>query len=191
MHVKRLLLIAAIVVLTALPAAAAGPYFSLSPNVWLPHRTFSSDYSLHPASTDYSPGVGIAGAFGVMTARGLRIEYEISYREAQAKHGVEDTWAAASMMNMWQHLPISNSLSAYAGGGIGFARSHVASSGFVDQTGPGFGYQAGFGVDFRLSRRMSMDIGYRYFGVADTAAHSIGPVDQTGSSVLAGLRFGL
>ncbi len=186
---KRLLLTVAKVVFFASLAAAAEPYIFLSPNVWFPHHTTSTNSSGLTMGTDYSPGPGVSGAFSVITNRGLRIEYELSYREAQAKHGNEDTWAVSSMLNLWQQLHISNNISAYAGGGIGFARSHVASHGSVDQTGSGLGYQAGFGLDFRLTQRLFVDAGYRYFGVADTATHAIGPVDQAGSSMLVGLRF--
>lgn len=160
-------------------------YFSLETGAIFPAKTTAQN-----VTTEYKTGYAVGGTFGVKPGTNLRIETEIIYRNAEAKTG-GDLWSFAWLVNAWYDIPTSSNLTPYFGGGIGFARGHVASLNNVDLTSSGVAYQAGAGVDYRISRKVSLDVGYRYFGVSDTGTNNsdFGSIDQAGSSVLASAKW--
>jgi opacity protein-like surface antigen len=186
---KYILLAASCIILFAMPALAAEKYFALSAGTWLPAKTSTIDYNFRQIDTTYDAGWGIGGAFGVAIDNGLRLENELVYRQAKAKPA-NDTWTLGWLVNIWWDARNSSPVTPYFGGGFGFGRGHVASPGPVDNSGSGIAYQAGGGIDVRLDRRLSLDIGYRYYGLADLSSNrGVGSVDLTGSSIMAGIRY--
>ncbi len=187
---KKLLITAAIIAFSTLPASAAEPYFSLGAGAWLPHSTSGVDYGRQLVATSYSPGFGLSGAAGIGFRTGTRLECELSYKQASAKGTNNDTWLMSYMINLWQSMPGDNyPISPYFGGGIGVARGHVASPGFVDASGNGVAYQVGGGLDIKLSQKMTADIGYRYAGMTDSSNNSINKASADGSYLQAALRM--
>lgn len=172
--------------LTALPSLGADQYFSVSTGAWLPHSTSTPDINLQPITTSYSTGWSLGTTLGVALDNGLRFENELVYRQAEAKRSSEDQWNLGLLVNIWWEGKNATPIAPYFGGGIGFARSHVASPGIIDNTGGGVAYQAGGG--FILSRNdFDLDLGYRYFAIKDTTSN-IGSVDLVGSSWTVGVR---
>ena len=187
---KRLIQSLIIVGLTWLPAAATERYFELETGVWLPLQTSSVDRSFRPINIDYSTGWGLGGVFGAAFDNGTRMEYELVYRQAPAKGVGDDMWNFASMLNVWWGFPKAK-ITPYFGGGFGFARAHTSSPGAIDETGGGISYQIGGGIDIRLVRSMTLDIGYRYFGISDASnSGGIGNIDLSGSTIMSGIRIG-
>jgi opacity protein-like surface antigen len=164
-------------------------YYSLSAGVWLPAHTSSVDASLKPTETHYNAGIGIGGAIGIDLGQIFRLENELSYRYSDAKSSGGNNWALAWMLNGWIETRNYSPVTPYFGGGFGLGRGHISTNGPSDGDVTGVAYQVGGGLDIRLDRRLSLDIGYRYFGISDTSDNNgTGSNDLAGSSVLAGLR---
>lgn len=172
------------------PSFAAERYFSPSTGIFAPGKTTTVDNSFKPVSIDYNTGWALGGAFGAGFDSGLRLENELIYRQASPRAPGGDLWALAWMVNIWWDARNNSPFTPYFGGGFGFGHSHVASPGPVDNSGSGVAYQAGAGLDYKIDRLLSLDIGYRYFGISDISSDGgVGSVDLVGSSVLAGLRW--
>lgn len=89
--------------------------------------------------------------------------------------------ALAMMFNCFFDLHNGTPVTPYFGGGAGFAALHLDDTFGTIASGPSagtrtqlyssdndtvFAYQAGAGLDIALNRRLSLDLGYRYFGTA-------------------------
>lgn len=186
---KRLLLASALIVLTALPALATERYFSVSSGVWLPHSTSTIGLSNQSIITSYSPGWSLGAAYGIALDSGLRIENELTYRQAEAKGSNTDQWTLGLLVNFWWEGRNSTPITPYFVGGFGFGRGRIASPGIVDESGHGIAYQAGGGIDYRLYSSLDLDFGYRYFGIKDTSSgNGVGSFNPEGSSWTVGVR---
>jgi opacity protein-like surface antigen len=118
----------------------------------------------------------------------LRLENELSYRYAPGRNGGGDTWALGWMVNAWLQARNRTPVTPYFGGGFGLGRGHMASAGAWDGDVIGVAYQAGGGLEIGMDRRTSLDLGYRYFGIADTSNNNTGNSNLAGSTLLAGVR---
>ena len=187
---KLLILSLVLVILTSMPATASERYFALEAGVWLPHKTDTFNNSFNSTSVDYSPGWVLGGIYGISFSNGLSPEYELCWRQADAKRTGDGMWSVSSMFNLWWDIQNDSDITPYFGGGFGVAHAHTSSPGPVDNSGYGICYQAGGGVDIKLDRKLSLDVGYRYFGLSDTSSnHGVGSVDLSGSSITTGLRI--
>ena len=138
---------------------------------------------------EFDPGINIGGTcgydFGV-----VRLEGEMSYKHSTIKTITDQTAGnhvrnpngdlevLAFMFNGFIDLHNNSQFTPYLGGGVGFAAMNLSdtygittSGGTSKMTllyGAGndtvFAYQVGAGLDIALNRRLSLDIGYRYFG---------------------------
>jgi opacity protein-like surface antigen len=188
--VKNILAITALITLFSLPSFAAerSAYFSISGGVWLPAKTATLDNNFLPVDISYHNGWSVSGAVGLASDKGLRLENEIVYRHAPGKGTTDSQCSLGWLINIWYDMHNSTPITPYLGGGFGYGRGHQADLGVIDGDGNGVAYQAGGGVDVRLSQGLSLDLGYRYFGIADIYNKSAGGFDLSGSSVVAGLR---
>jgi opacity protein-like surface antigen len=89
-----------------------------------------------------------------------------------------DSWSL--MANAWRDWNLTNRLGVYAGGGIGVSGYRLTvddsvSSGYGQMTT--FAGQVGTGMTFKLTDRITLDVGYRFFG---TDASSL-PITVNGS----------
>ncbi len=143
----------------------------------------------------FDPSINIGGTggfdFGV-----IRLEGELSYKHGEissvtshnAATGATSEFvstdgslgALAMMANAFIDLHNYSPITPYIGGGIGFAALHLSDTfgtnisatpitrGLVydhdDDTV--FAYQAGGGLEVALNRRLSLDLGYRYFATS-------------------------
>lgn len=143
----------------------------------------------------FDPSINIGGTggfdFGV-----VRLEGELSYKHGEissvtsqnAATGATSQFvstdgslgALAMMVNAFVDLHNYSPITPYLGGGIGFAALHLTDTfgtnisatpiarGLVyahdDDTV--FAYQAGGGLEVALNRRLSLDLGYRYFATS-------------------------
>jgi len=169
----------------AVNVLAAERYFSASTGIFSPGSTRTFDANSQPLTTNYSTGWAVNGAIGVGLDNGLRLENELAYKTASS-----DAWALGWLINIWWDAKNSTPFTPYIGGGFGFGRGHAASPGIVDNDITGFAYQAGGGVAWKLQPQLSLDLGYRYFGIADASSSSIGVKDLAGSSLMISVRVG-
>lgn len=111
-----------------------------------------------------TPGVVGGGAGGEMAvgmalprpAGWLRLELEGRGGPAAASSAATGTgprpWS--SMVNAWRDVGITERFGAYAGGGIGIGTAAAESTGSM-------AWQAGAGVTYAATERMTIDLGYR------------------------------
>ncbi len=139
-----------------------------------------------------SPVLDGEGAIGVEIARpagAVRLELE--------GRTLDDAFAAASqqewstLANLWRELSIAEHFGAYAGGGLGaggFSAAGIAAPdgrAAVVKTS-GVAWQAGAGITWAFTDRVTVDVGYRLHGLEATAGHTAG--DRTASEVLVSVR---
>jgi len=123
----------------------------------------------------------------------LRVEVEGRYRSPIETSYVDndipttvrgtDLWS--TLANVWRDVYLTERLGVYAGGGLGVggARSNVTTTddnGNTETTSSPLttlAWQAGGGVTYLLSERVTLDLGYRYFALADTKNREV--VDGT------------
>ncbi|WP_243373015.1 outer membrane beta-barrel protein [Geotalea sp. SG265] len=140
---------------------------------------------------EFDPGINIGGTGGYDFGF-LRLEGELSYKHSEIntitdradgfRFGNPDgnIGVFAMMGNAFFDLHNKGPVAPYLGGGIGFANLHLSDTFGTDITSNGpervflypedddtvFAYQAGAGVGIALNRRLTLDIGYRYFGTS-------------------------
>jgi len=125
---------------------------------------------------------GAAGVAIDRPAGRARLEFEARYRDgytlADAAPGIaarvetSDNWS--TLVNVWRDVFVTDQTGIYAGGGIGAGGYGIAMN--IDATilrldgadrTSDFAWQIGGGVFHDLSDRVTLDLGYRFYSVAD------------------------
>ncbi|GAM08850.1 outer membrane protein PagN [Geobacter sp. OR-1] len=137
---------------------------------------------------EFDPGVFLGGTGGYDFGY-LRLEGELSYKHSEMKNITDrDTGVRyrsvdgnlgvfAFMANGFIDLHNDTPITPYFGGGIGVATLYLSDTTGIDNSGTRqtlylkdndsvFAYQVGAGMEVALNRRISLDLGYRYFGTA-------------------------
>ncbi|MHB8908631.1 MAG: outer membrane protein [Syntrophales bacterium] len=138
---------------------------------------------------EFDTGINIGGAAGFDFGY-LRVEGELSYKGADMSSIVEKNTQTrfanvdgrvgvlAMMGNAFLDLRNPSPVTPYIGGGVGFANVRLTNTDGTDtRTGSRtrlydsdddtvFAYQAGAGLEIAFTQRLSLDVGYRYFGTA-------------------------
>jgi opacity protein-like surface antigen len=132
------------------------------------------------------------GAVGVAVPRSLgavRLEVEGRQRAAlsgpRRESGTGEPAAAeigsewTTMANVWRDVEVAEHLSVYAGGGLGVGGyAHDADAAGPDAASrvTAFGWQAGGGVAYAVTDRLTLDVGGRFYGLeAGGGQPSAGP----------------
>lgn len=138
---------------------------------------------------EFDPGIQ-GGGSGGFDFGFLRIEGELAYKSGEMSSitekisnvkyaSVDGRVGVYSMMfNAFLDLRNPSPVTPYIGGGVGFATLYLSDT-FGTDTNTGyrlrlydsdeetvFAYQAGAGLEIALTRMLSLDLGYRYFGTA-------------------------
>ncbi len=151
--------------------------------------TLDDDNAQSPAILNQSVFT-IGGALGMAIDRpmgALRIEIEGRGRDQMTATDSDpvlgslttratDIWSAT--VNVWRDYRPYESLGIYAGGGIGTGgyRSTLSGTGLVGEAYSGndqvanFAWQAGGGVFYELTPRITFDVGYRFFAIDESTA---------------------
>lgn len=153
-------------------------------------------------------GVAVGVAFERANGR-LRIETEgmgrgTSFGEVgtigPVTLGLQTASNWSVMENVWRDVMLTERLGLYGGGGIGVGgyrfglglRTPTGSITFYDPAAAAFAWQAGGGVIYEITERLTFDISYRYFQI-DSIAYadpSSGASSTFGASeVMFGLRL--
>jgi len=82
-----------------------------------------------------------------------------------------------TMANVWRELPLTRHLGVYAGGGIGVGIRRPTAADTMPRAG--LGWQAGAGVTYAGTDRVTFDVGYRFSGL-----EAAGPRTTAGESEL-------
>lgn len=171
-----------------------GPYVSGFAGIAAPQDSNSTttDFSIPQTfneRVEFNPSINIGGTGGYDFGF-VRLEGELSYKHGDMK-GVTDQnsgthytntdgslGALAVLFNAFFDFHNDTPVTPYLGGGVGFAALHLSDT-FATNTSTGaygqlyqdsddtvFAYQVGAGLEIALNRRLSLDLGYRYFGTA-------------------------
>lgn len=136
-----------------------------------------SDSTFASSDTLFNAGGAVGVAFEREHGR-LRLEVEgmgrstydapfASSLRPDANTVLTNNWSV--MQNFWRDLMLTDRFGVYGGGGIG-AGGYVLGetfAGTTDYTSPAanFAWQAGGGLLWQLSDRLTFDVGYRYFQI--------------------------
>jgi len=120
--------------------------------------------------------VGFAGAGGEATAGlavprpagWLRLEFEGRGREAvgPAPQAAAGDWS--SMVNVWRDVDIASRVGLYAGGGVG-AGGVAEPAAAATAVPAAFAWQAGAGLTYAATERVTLDLGYRHRAIGPGA----------------------
>lgn len=174
----------------------------------------SEQYYESKDKVKFDTGISVGGTggydFGI-----IRLEGELSYkynevdsingRDQEHYYLTEEVGTFAFMANVFFDLHNDSPITPYIGGGIGVAtiyngndrNDYYDDDDYDDEEYDSvFAYQVGGGLEIALNKRLSLDVGYRYF-VTDTAKFNIDSyyISQTSKikleshNVAVGLRF--
>lgn len=175
------------------------PRAYLAPIVGASFATLTTDSIPSATDTLFSAGAAVGIDFESCEA-GWRLEFEGRYRDPVSRthliEGFDLTTSAdhgwSSLFNVWRDVEIGDGFEAYLGGGIGAGGYSMNYDGEIPVEnvtlagGDGitsFAWQAGGGVTYAISRRIVLDLGYRFFEVAGggtrvTVAQSGVPIES-------------
>lgn len=193
---KRHFIILAAIVSLVTPAVCMatpptpGPYASGFIGVSIPKNADVTgfDYFIGRSFSErveFDPGINFGGTVGYDYGI-IRLEGEVSYKHGEivtisdraGRYQYRDVdgslGVAALMFNAFLDLHNPSPVTPYLGGGVGFADLHITDT-FVpgdplpvyqQDDDSAFAYQVGAGVAIALNQRLSLDLGYRYFGTS-------------------------
>ncbi|TSK05122.1 MAG: porin family protein [Geobacter sp.] len=160
--------------LTAIATAAqAGPYVGVNAGVAIFHDsdvekgTVSGEFSY-----DFEPAVGVSAGF--QWAGGLRAEAEVAYRKADvdtiSAYGMSgdadgDLRVMSYMLNGYYDFPLQAAVRPFVGAGLGGLDGRISFPG-AHESDTVFGYQAMAGVALTAAPHLTLDLSYRYQGLA-------------------------
>lgn len=146
--------------------------------------------SIRESRIEYDPGINIGGTGGYDFGY-LRLEGELSYKRGNINSVTDQTYGTryvntdghvgslATLINAFFDIHNDSPITPYVGGGMGFATVYLGDTkGVETSTGAlnfhvirsdeetAFAYQLGAGIEAELNRRLSLDLGYRYFGTS-------------------------
>jgi opacity protein-like surface antigen len=172
------------VVLAAAPAYATDRYYAVSAGAYMPRAT---------PEAAYDTGLRVGAEAGAAFVNGLRLESQVVYHQASAKAPADGRlWNAGLLINAWGDIRNKTPFTPYAGGGFGFGRGKVSSSGPVpiDNSGYGIAWQLGAGVDCKIAAQWSVDLGWRYYKIWDVSSSGgNGSFNPAGSSLQGGVKM--
>lgn len=170
----------------AIAASKPGPYFSgfIGFNQTDDATLETTDFFFNDVqhfNLEFDPGVYVGGTggydFGV-----LRLEGELSYRDAEIKTisdaagnhyrvGDRSLGTLAGMFNCFLDFENPSPVTPYLGAGVGFAvltlEDDVLDSNgdpiYYEDSATTGAFQVGGGIEFAITPRFSLDLGYRYF----------------------------
>lgn len=141
----------------------------------------TTDYTTLPAQTyqdrlEFDPGIYIGGTGGYDFGT-VRMEGELSFRNAEIQRvngehpGDRNLGMLAMMFNCFLDLETYSPVTPYLGGGVGLVslafdddyRDRNGNQIFHDDSASTYALQAGGGLEFAITPRFSLDLGYRYF----------------------------
>lgn len=182
-------IVAAAAIVASGHASAAGlvdddTRFYLAPIVGASWSTLALPGNQNNIDQNLFTAGGAAGIAIPWEAGQLRVETEARYRDNylltappgaafSGTFGVSDNWSV--LTNFWRDFTITENFGIYAGAGIG-GGGYSMNYNVVPGGGPGrlagssqtisFAWQAGGGLIYALSDRVTLDLGYRFYNVA-------------------------
>ena len=186
-------------------AFAAGPYVSVAGGaVFLEDSDLDADALGLSGEAEFDTGFGVWGAagygFDAFGAATVRVEAEVAYRQndvdtitvsgiGTGSGGDAEVYALSGMVNLAVDILTWSIVKPYAMVGIGAANVTLESDDLdVDEDDTVFAYQAGAGLGFAVTERITLFGGYRYFATADPEFEGV-DAEYGSHNIEAGVRF--
>ena len=194
-----------VMVLSAAPAMAKGPYFGGQAGVVFLSDADISDPTGATATAEFDTGWGL-GLVGGYAYDMFRLEGELFYKtngfdkitDVGSVSADGDATALGLMLNAYYDIKTSTPFTPFIGAGLGVAKVSVkdlkvAGITVADDDDVVFAYQLIAGVGYSVSNAVTVDLAYKYFATADPSFE-----DVTGSAfdaeyhshnIMVGLRY--
>lgn len=184
-------------------AGEGKPYVGVSAVVAIMSDSTLTDSTGASLKLSYNPGFALSGVAGYEFGNGLRLEGEANYRQASMDKvyvaGLtgnisSDVWSVGMMANAYFDIKNSSPVTPYFGGGIGFANVNVGDGTIngirvwskADDTV--FAYQVAVGAGFDVTKELTLDLGYKYYGTQDPK-FGLAKADYSSHNLMVGLRY--
>jgi len=184
-------------------AGEGKPYVGISGGVAIMSDSTLTDNTGSSLKLSYNTGYALSGVAGYEFGNGLRVEGEANYRQASmdkvsvsglSANISSDVWSVGMMANAYYDIKNSSSITPYIGGGIGFANVNVGDGTIngikvwskADDTV--FAYQIAVGAGIDISKELTFDMGYKYFGTQDPK-FELAKADYSSHNFMLGLRY--
>ncbi len=149
---------------TTFTAQAEEDYWNMSN----PYAVMQAGYGF--GHKDYKEAGVFALGGGYHMNEYLRADVTVGMRAwGEVKHDDTkvDTWSVPALANMYVMMPWNN-MGFYAMGGLGASYNKTDSTDLTKGDGKvSFAWTAGAGIDYRLNKCWSMDLGYRYVDLGE------------------------
>jgi OmpA-OmpF porin, OOP family len=177
----------------ALPAAAhaqdAGGLYGRIDGGYSPGAGADIDTAaLIGVGADQKDGYLVSGAIGFADESGFRVEGEVSHRQNKLKASPTldpggKLSATSAMLNGYYEFGGSEAkIRPYLGAGAGVSRAKLRADNSapllpvsIDDKRTGFAWQAMAGVAVKMSDKLAVDIGYRYFVAPEIKGSALSP----------------
>jgi len=153
---------------------------------------------------EFDTGWAALGTVGYGFGNGLRLEFELGYRDNDID-GVGGVANAGGSVNVWSGMvnalydvPTGWPLTPYIGAGIGYARVKadgisVGGTTVADDSDNVFAYQGIIGAAYGITQNLKLGLDYRYFATLDpefeTSAGTTVDSEYAAHTVMLGLRW--
>lgn len=192
----RALVVMLLLVISATPALAAGPYVGASGGVSMVHDSDISEPGLS-GTVSYDTGFGFNVNVGYDFVP-VRVEFEFGYKNADVDQleffgiGVPitnaDLTVMSYMVNAFYDIKTTSAFTPYVGAGIGVVTGELDDSGATaDDTV--FGYQFIVGAAYNFNKNFALDLSYRFQGAAQDFSLNGSDLSYMSSNIMAGLRY--
>ncbi len=165
---------------SAKDAFSPGPYIQLDAGLAI---VGDSDVSFGGVSGEvkFDPGFAVGGAVGYRFEEWLRVEVNLSYRQADIDkltalgytlRGAGDASAFATLANLYIDFKPRSPVTPYVGAGIGVANIDVDSNSsanvlIVNDDSTEFAWNVMAGAAWSVTDDVVLSLGYRYLGTTD------------------------
>ncbi len=207
--ITRLTLASILALAFAVPAfAESGPYLGVTAGITVPaDGTFKDAGGNVDIKYDAGYALGMSGGYSFDA---LRVEGEIGYKAADTRKAFtissfsyKSTVSNLSFMaNAFYDIktPYTFGIVPYLGGGIGLSILGT-TDGILNNTirtmhrsdDAVFAYQVAVGAGYPVTKKLTLDLGYRYFGTTEatlnTSVNTTDKLSFASHNVLAGLRY--
>jgi len=144
---------------------------------------------------EYDPGMAVTGSLGY-DFNGLRVDGEFGYRNADVNRFMGsavaddkmDTSIYSYMANAYWDIKTGTRVTPFVGGGVGLLHGFMTDP-YFSYRDDVFGYQLSAGAGISVTRRLTLDLAYKYQAAATDFHVGLYDVSYASSSFLAGMRY--